>query len=356
VISRVPDERGRRSDNPALDPAQIERAARLLLDGQLVAFPTETVYGLGADADQRAAVATIFKAKGRPADHPLIVHVADAAAAAAWAAALSPTARTLMQRFWPGPLTLVVPRGPRAHDGLTGAQASVGLRCPSHPWARALLQALGRLAGDASRAIAAPSANRFGHISPTRAEHVRADLGEAPAGLVQLILDGGPCPLGIESTILDLTAGEPRLLRPGSVRAAQIEQVLGARLVAPAASDPTVPRASGRLVRHYAPRRPLQIVPAGALGQRIAELGAQRVAALAPPPAPVSLAAGRFWPAPADAPAYAQTLYDALHAMDASGAEVLLVQAPPQGDDWAAVHDRLQRSSAAGDDRFDDAD
>jgi len=348
----------------ALEPVLIERAARLLLDGRLVAFPTETVYGLGADADQPAAVASIFSAKGRPADHPLIVHVADAAAAAAWAAELSPAALTLMRRFWPGPLTLVVPRGPRAHDALTGGQASVGLRCPSHPWARALLQALGRLAGDAGRAIAAPSANRFGHISPTRAEHVRTGLGEAPAGPVHMILDGGPCPLGIESTILDLTAPVPRLLRPGSVLAAQIEQVLGLRLAEAGANDPTVPRASGRLARHYAPRRPLQIVAAAALAQRIAELGASRVAVLAPPPAPRTLAAGRFWPAPVRAADYAQKLYDTLHAMDASTAEVLLVQAPPQADaqagaqaeDWVAVHDRLQRSAAAGDGRFDDAD
>jgi L-threonylcarbamoyladenylate synthase len=340
----------------ALEPALIERAARLLLDGRLVAFPTETVYGLGADADQRDAVASIFAAKGRPADHPLIVHVAHAAAAAAWAADLPPAALTLMRQFWPGPLTLVLARGPRADDALTGGQASVGLRCPSHPWARALLQALGRLAGDASRAIAAPSANRFGHISPTRAEHVRADLGEAAAGPVHMILDGGPCPLGIESTILDLTTAVPRLLRPGSVQSAQIEQVLGVRLGAADASDPTIPRASGRLARHYAPRRPLQVVAASALARRIAECGAPRVAVLAPPPAPVPLAAGRFWPAPADEPAYAHSLYDTLHAMDASGAEVLLVQAPPRADAWAAVHDRLQRAAAAADGWFDDAD
>lgn len=342
--------------------APIDRAARLLLDGGLVAFPTETVYGLGADADRRDAVAAIFAAKGRPADHPLIVHVQDAAAARAWAGGFSPPADALAQCFWPGPLTLVVARGPRAHDGLTGGQASVGIRCPSHPWARALLQSLARQSGDDARAIAAPSANRFGRISPTRAEHVRADLGEAPAGPVGMILDGGPCPVGIESTIVDLSGAAPRLLRPGSVRASQIEAVLGRPLAQARDDDPDVPRASGRLARHYAPRLPLQVVPADLLAQRIRELGAARVAVLAPPGrwahggAPADLPAGRFWAAAADAAAYGHDLYDVLHAMDRSGAESLLVQAPPQGEEWAAVRDRLGRSAAAADGRYDDAD
>ena len=339
---------------PAVDLARIERAAQVLVDGGLVAFPTETVYGLGADADQRGAVEAIFRAKGRPADHPLIVHVADAPAAGDWAAVLTPAAQALMKRFWPGPLTLVLPRGERAHDALTGGQGSVGLRCPSHPWARALLQALGRLAGDGSRAIAAPSANRFGHISPTLAQHVRAELGQAPGGLVDVILDGGACPLGIESTIVDLSAGTPRLLRPGSVTRSAIEQVLGMPVAAVPVDDPSAPRASGRLARHYAPRRPLQLVAAADLAARIDALGPGRVAVLAP--AGARLPPARRWAAPETPQAYAQCLYEFLHAMDASGAEVLLAQRPPEGEAWVAVNDRLERSAAGLAAPMDDAD
>jgi L-threonylcarbamoyladenylate synthase len=341
---------------PAIEPGRIEHAARLLHIGKLVAFPTETVYGLGADADNVDAVAAIFRAKGRPADHPLIVHVADAAAASAWAGTLTPAAHALMDRFWPGPLTLVVPRSARAADALTGGQHSVGLRCPSHRWAQALLRALGRLARDRQRAIAAPSANRFGRISPTRAEHVRDDLGEAPDGAVDLILDGGPCPVGIESTIVDLTAGAPRLLRPGSITRSDIERVLGAPLAVADAADPAVPRASGRLATHYAPRRPLELVAPGRMAARIQALGARRVAVLAPAPGDASLPARRFWAAPTSAGSYAHGLYDWLHAMDASGAEVLLVELPPAAETWAAVRDRLQRAAAAAIGPMDDAD
>jgi L-threonylcarbamoyladenylate synthase len=343
-------------NGPAIEPGRIDRAARLLRDGKLVAFPTETVYGLGADADNAAAVASIFRAKGRPTDHPLIVHVADAAAAGAWAGALGTAARALMDNFWPGPLTLVVPRSARAKDPLTGGQESVGLRCPAHAWAQALLRALGRLTGDPHRAIAAPSANRFGRISPTRAEHVREDLGEAPDGVVDLILDGGPCPVGIESTIVDLTTGTPRLLRPGSVTRSDIERVLQVPLAVAEADDPTAPRAPGRLAKHYAPRRPLELVPPGQMLARIRALGAQRVAVLAPAPADGEVTAARFWAAPASAESYARRLYDWLHEMDASGADVLLVERPPDGEAWAAVRDRLQRSAAALVTPLDDAD
>jgi L-threonylcarbamoyladenylate synthase len=341
---------------PAIEPGRIEQAARLLHAGRLVAFPTETVYGLGADADNAVAVASIFRAKGRPTDHPVIVHVADADAAAAWARSLSPEARALMDSFWPGPLTLVVPRSTRATDVITGGQDSVGLRCPSHRWAQALLRALGRLAGDRQRAIAAPSANRFGRISPTRAAHVREDLGEAPDGAVDLILDGGPCPVGIESTIVDLSSIRPRLLRPGSVTRSDLERVLGAPLADAGETDPTVPRASGRLASHYAPRRPLELVAPGKMAARIRELGARRVAVLAPAPADASLPAARFWSAPAGAESYAHGLYDWLHAMDASGAMFLLVEQPPVSEAWAAVRDRLQRCAATQVAPLDDAD
>ncbi|HEX4585752.1 MAG TPA: L-threonylcarbamoyladenylate synthase [Burkholderiaceae bacterium] len=338
---------------PPVDVGAIGRAARLLVEGKLVAFPTETVYGLGADADNLQAVRAIFAAKGRPANHPVIVHVADLPAALAWAGDLPPAARTLADRFWPGPLTLVVARGSRAHDALTGAQRSVGLRCPSHPWAQALLRALCRQCDDPSRAIAAPSANRFGRISATRAEHVRADLGEKPHGLVDLILDGGSCPVGIESSIVDLTADRPRLLRPGSITQERIEQALGCA-VDLAADDPDAPRAPGRLARHYAPGKPLELVEAARLAARIHELGANRVAVLAPtPPLP---AVARWWIAPANPEAYAHDLYEFMHRMDASGAERLLVQRPPREPQWTALHDRLERAAAAFSGQFDDAD
>jgi len=337
-----------------LDAGAIARAARLLQQGKLVAFPTETVYGLGADADNVPAVRAIFAAKGRPVDHPLIVHLPNPTSAAAWAGELAPAARLLADRFWPGPLTLVVPRAARAHDALTGSQASVGLRCPAHPWARALLQALCLQTQDPYRAIAAPSANRFGHISPTRAEHVHADLGQKPDGAVDLILDGGSCEVGIESTIVDLSAGAPRLLRPGAVTQAQIEQVLGCEVAAAALDDISAPRAPGRLQRHYAPRRPLELIEEADLAGRVRQLGAEQVAVLAP--APQLPAVTRWWTAAADAPSYAHRLYDVLHQMDASGAQRLLVQRPPAQAQWAAVRDRLERAAAAFTGRFDDAD
>jgi L-threonylcarbamoyladenylate synthase len=331
---------------PAIDAAAIAQAAALLAAGKLVAFPTETVYGLGADADNVDAVRAIFAAKGRPADHPVIVHVLDAAAIDAWSTGVPNAARQLAQAFWPGPLTLVLPRSARVHDALTGGQASVGLRCASHPWARALLAAFTSLRADASAALAAPSANGFGRISPTTAAHVRADLGETPAGRVDLILDGGPCPVGIESTIVDLSGSSPRLLRHGSITRRQIETTIG-RDVPDAGRD--APRASGRLKSHYAPRTPLELVVATALPTRINALRGTRLAVLAP------AAALLDWPtdvvlrqvAPASAAEYARRLYALLHQLDESGAARILVAAPPQGEAWEAVHDRLRRAAAA---------
>ena len=343
-------------NTPAVDLERIERAARMLLDGRLVAFPTETVYGLGADADRRTAVESIFRAKGRPSDHPLIVHVADAAAAPAWARDVSPAARGLMARFWPGPLTLVLARNARAHDALTGGQDTVGLRCPAHPWAQALLRAMARIGGDRAGVIAAPSANRYGHLSPTRAEHVRADLGEVPDGAVDMILDGGACTLGIESTIVDLSSNRPRLLRPGSIARSAIEHLLGTPVDTVGIDDASAPRAPGRPPKHYAPRRPLELVPAGELAARIRAIGPARTAVLAAAPPAEGLPRGRYWAAPVTPEAYAHHLYDVLHAMDASGAEVLLVERPPDSEAWAAPNDRLARSAAGSEDRFFDAD
>lgn len=322
---------------PSPDPALIARAAQILRAGGLVAFPTETVYGLGAAADQPEAVRRIFEAKGRPADHPVIVHVPDAAAIDQWARAVPDGARRLARQFWPGPLTLVLPRAARAHDLITGGQDSVGLRCPAHPWARALLAAFGG-------AVAAPSANAFGRISPTTAAHVRADLGEAPQGKVECILDGGPCPVGIESTIVDFTGATPRLLRPGSITRAQLEGVLGGPV--PDAGT-NAPRASGRLDSHYAPRTPLVLVPAAGLSAAINARRGERLGVLAPagtlldasPQIVLRLIA------PTDAQDYARRLYAMLHELDASGADALLVAQPPQGPDWDGVHDRLRRAA-----------
>jgi L-threonylcarbamoyladenylate synthase len=323
-----------------LPPAElIARAAAILHSGGLVAFPTETVYGLGAAAEQPEAVRRIFAAKGRPADHPVIVHVCGAADIDAWARGVPAGARRLAEAFWPGPLTLVLARSPRAHDLVTGGQTSVGLRCPSHPWARALLAAFGG-------GIAAPSANSFGRISPTTAAHVRADLGEKPQGKVDLILDGGACPIGIESTIVDFSRGAPRLLRPGSVTREQLQAVLGAP-VPDAGGD--APRASGRLESHYAPDTPLELVAATDLPARINALRGRRLAVLAP--AAVLLDAGSNVVlrliAPATAEAYAQRLYALLHQLDAAAAVRILVARPPEGPAWDAVHDRLRRAQSA---------
>jgi L-threonylcarbamoyladenylate synthase len=334
------------SVTPGIDRVAIEHAAAVLAAGGLVAFPTETVYGLGADADNVDAVRAIFAAKGRPADHPVIVHVLDAAAIDAWSCEAPPAARQLARAFWPGPLSLVLQRSMRAHDALTGGQSSVGLRCPAHPWARALLTAFAARRSDAAAALAAPSANSFGRISPTTAAHVRADLGEKPEGRVDLILDGGLCPVGIESTIVDLSGTVPRLLRHGSITRRQMEEVIDGP-VATAGSD--APRASGGLKSHYAPRTPLELLPASGLPARINALRDTRVAVLAP------AAALLDWPAdvvlrlvaPANAAEYARRLYALLHQLDESGAARILVVAPPQGEAWDAVHDRLRRAAAA---------
>jgi L-threonylcarbamoyladenylate synthase len=342
----------------APDPALLRRAVDVLCRGGLVAFPTETVYGLGADADSKIAVEGIFRAKGRPPSHPLIVHLAEPAAADAWAADVPREARVLMQRLWPGPLTFVLPRSARAVDAVTGGQPTVGLRCPSHPWAQALLRAFCAARGDAGAGVAAPSANRYGRISPTSAAHVRADLGERPNGSVDLILDGGSCPLGIESTIVDFPGGATRILRPGSIDAGRIAALLGSA-VRVAADAEDAPRASGRLRAHYAPAKRLELVAPKELAARVRELGAARVAVLAPAAARLgeSGEAPALWLiASADPQDYAHDLYEYLHRLDASAAQVLLVALPPRGDRWTAIHDRLARAAAGASAAIPDAD
>jgi L-threonylcarbamoyladenylate synthase len=325
-------------DVPPVYDLAIARAAETLRRGGLVAFPTETVYGLGADATQPAAVRAIFAAKGRPADHPVIVHVAAAQALDRWAQAVPAAAWRLAAAFWPGPLTLVLPRAAEVDDVVTGGQDTIGLRCPAHPWAQALLAAFGG-------ALAAPSANRFGRISPTTAAHVRADLGQKPDGVVDLILDGGACPVGIESTIVDLSAEAPRLLRPGAITRAQLEAQLGAPLP-DAGAD--APRASGRLAQHYAPRTPVELIAAAALPARINALRSRRLAVVAPAgvlldrPSQVI----RRLLAPAEPVEYARRLYALLHEVDAAGADLILIAVPPAGGLWEAIHDRLRRAAA----------
>lgn len=319
---------------PGSDPAAIERAARTLADGGLVALPTETVYGLGARADDDAAVAGIFAAKGRPADHPLIVHVPDARAAAFFAAELSPAARMLMAHFWPGPLTLIVPRRAGVATAAAGGQGSIGLRCPAHPVAHALLV---RAAALGVAGLAAPSANRFGRVSPTRAEHVRDEFGP---GL--LVLDGGPCAVGIESSIVDCTREPPALLRPGGVARAQIEALLGTALRAPDAGSP---RASGTLDAHYAPRARVRLVgaaelAAAAAGERAAVAVYSRL-----PVEPAGWAAVRRMPA--DAVAAARELFAVLRELDAAGVAQIWVETPPADAAWEGVNDRLRRAAAA---------
>lgn len=309
----------------SLSDTDLASAVAILRAGGVIGLPTETVYGLAADAGNADAVARIFALKGRPADHPLIVHIAGAEQLPRYARTVPDAARRLAEAFWPGPLTLILPRQPGVLDAVTGGQDTVGLRAPAHPLAQQLLCAFGG-------ALAAPSANRFGRISPTRAEHVRAEFGDA----VPCVLDGGPCAVGIESTIVDLTAQPPRILRPGDIGREQIEAVIGrVSLGADAAS----PRASGTLEAHYAPRTPLQLRPRHVIAA--APGSAQQVLALDTLPTNTDGIA-----LPADPLAYAHGLYAALRELDARGSALIVVETPPADAPWLAIHDRLRRAAA----------
>jgi len=316
------------------DAAEIERAVALLSAGELVAFPTETVYGLGADASSPSALVRIFAAKGRPKSHPLIVHFSGLAAARDWAAEVPDAATRLATAFWPGPLTLVLPKSARVPDAVTGGQASVALRVPAHPVARALLAAFGR-------GIAAPSANRYGRISPTRAADVREELGDR----VAMVLDGGDCAVGLESTIVACLDGRVTLLRPGSISRSQVADVVG-RVDDPGADAPRVP---GRERSHYAPGTPLSIVEEPHLREAVetALAAGGRVAVLARS-APMTQAGLTWRRMPAAAPAYGRALYAALRALDAAGADRILVEALPADESWAAAADRLARAAVSG--------
>ncbi len=340
--------------------AAIAAAVQAIRAGELLGLPTETVYGLAADAENDAAVAKIFSAKGRPSEHPLIVHVADAASVSHFANQVPDFARQLMQAFWPGPLTLILPRCPGIAAAAAGGQDTIGLRCPSHPVAQALLRACREpAAGPADRqqavwGLAAPSANQFGRVSPTTALHVQSEFG---ADL--LILDGGACTVGIESTIIDCTRGVPVLLRPGAVTREQAQ----ARCGQPVFSNEeltvaaSAPRASGSLASHYAPRAKVRLMDAPALQTALDLLGPD-VGAKATGAGPLIAAYARtilksrssqvlLKRMPDDAAATAQQLFAALRDLDNEGVKLIWIEAPPVTPEWDGVRDRLQRAAAA---------
>lgn len=304
---------------------EVRRAAEILRAGGLVAFPTETVYGLGADASSEKAMARLYRVKGRPADHPVIVHFASASDAFKWGEATE-EAKVLAERFWPGPLTLILKRSNLAKDFVTGGQPSVGVRVPSHPIARELLREFGQ-------PIAAPSANRYGRVSPTTAAHVREDLGAD----VDLVLEGGPSEVGIESTIVDLSGDAPALLRPGKISKDDLQKIISL-----GKADASL-RHSGGMEKHYAPQTPARLVPTHELDKEISKLKARAaVLAFSRPDERVD-----FWlRMPRDPAAYARKLYAALRELDGARCEAILVEAPPAEPGWEAVLDRLRKATA----------
>ena len=347
----MPTQLSPHSAQPGTDDPAVQAAADQLARGGLLGLPTETVYGLAADASQPDAVQRIFAAKGRPADHPLIVHLPPQweAGVAHFATDVPAFARALMQAFWPGPLTLIVPRQPGVATAAAGGQNSVGLRCPAHPVAQAVLQAAHQRG---VLGVAAPSANRFGRVSPTTAAHV-VDEFQHLSGDDLLVLDGGACAVGIESTIVDASRGQPVLLRPGMLTTAQLEAVCGqpVRLPHEALDGQPAPRASGTLASHYAPNAQVRLMDAAALKQALALLGNDvppgRIAVYAPQrPAQRGIA---WHPMPQRASDCARELFAVLRDFDAQGVALIWVRMPPDTDglpDWQGVRDRLQRAAA----------
>jgi L-threonylcarbamoyladenylate synthase len=321
-------------DGKTTRAATLDDALAALRRGEAIGLPTETVYGLAADAHDPAAVRRIYALKGRPSDHPLIVHVADAVTASRWAGDWPEAAEALAEAFWPGPLTQILPRAANVPDEVTGGQDTVGLRVPAHPVAQALLKAF-------EGGVAAPSANRFGRLSPTTAAHVREEFGDA----VPIVLDGGECEIGLESTIVDLSSETPRILRPGRISRPEIEEVIG-----PVAEgkDGDSPRASGTLASHYAPRAGVEVLARAPLVARYHELAkrGQKVAALLRGQ-PFKDIDGEVLPS--DLAGYGHALYAALRRLDARGFDILLAELPPHTAAWAAVNDRLKRAAAPRD-------
>lgn len=322
----------------SIKPEQITQAVNLLKAGKLVAFPTETVYGLGADASNAQAVEKIFIAKGRPADHPLIVHIANTEQLASWARDIPAVAWELAKQFWPGPLTLILKKAEHVLDIVTGSQDTIGLRVPNHPVAQALLQQFGG-------GIAAPSANKFGHISPTQAEHVQKELADA----VDLILDGGASTLGIESTIIDVSGTIPRILRPGSILPTQLNKIVTVKALTADEKVKNIPRVSGMLLSHYAPVTPLKIIEKTQLLTVIKELLAnnRKASVLTHSLKQEKHNKNVFWFAMSPDPKqYAHELYATLRAADEKKGEIILVEAIPNTEDWSAIQDRLYKAAA----------
>lgn len=322
-------------------PTAITAAAHTLAAGVLIGLPTETVYGLAAHADDDSAVEQIFARKGRPSDHPLIVHVADASGIAYFAHSVPDFAQALVQAFWPGPLTLILPRHSARAQAATGGQSSIGLRCPAHPVAHAVLDSARALG---VQGVAAPSANRFGRVSPTSAAHVQDEFGPD-----LLILDGGPCQVGIESTIVDCTRGQPVLLRPGQLHRAQLEAVCGRRLLNKEELPTHTPRASGTLLAHYAPHAKVRLMDAAALQTGLEMLGpeAAHLAVYARSPLRSPSKAVLLRRMPSDAHTSAQELFATLRALDDAGVRLIWIETPPADSAWDGVRDRLQRAAAA---------
>jgi L-threonylcarbamoyladenylate synthase len=324
-------------------PDHIARAADALAAGALIGLPTETVYGLAADASNDAAVRAVFATKGRPAAHPLIVHVASAEGVAAFASAVPDFARQLIDAFWPGPLTLILPRRAGVADTAAGGHPTIGLRCPSHPVAQALLVAC---AARGIAGLAAPSANRFGRVSPTTAAHVAAEFGDE-----LLVLDGGACTVGIESTIVDCTRGAPVLLRPGQLARADIERAAGCRVLLKDELAAPAPKAPGTLLAHYAPRAKVRLMGADELRAALQVLGGQarHIAIWSRTPLRPASSAVLLRRMPDDAAAAAQQLFAVLREFDDAGVKLIWVETPPADSPaWDGVRDRLLRAAASG--------
>jgi L-threonylcarbamoyladenylate synthase len=325
-------------------PEGIAAAVQALAAGELVGMPTETVYGLAADANNEQAVARIFSTKGRPSDHPLIVHVADAAAVDRFAGEVPAFARRLIDAFWPGPLTVILPRQTDRAAAAAGGQSSIGLRCPSHPVAHTLLLACAR-AEPPIEGLAAPSANKFGRVSPTTAEHVRSEFGDD-----LLVLDGGACEVGIESAIVDCTRDVPVLLRPGVLTRAGLAAACGERLWLPGeltgAHEPA-PRASGTLESHYAPRATVRLMDASSLRSALRVLGtdAPRIGVYARTAVHSGSSQVTVRRLPDDAATAARELFAVLRELDDAGVQLIWVEAPPADPAWDGVRDRLQRAA-----------
>lgn len=319
------------------DSEEIKNASTLLKAGQLVAFPTETVYGLGADASNTDALARLYRVKGRPDTHPVIVHLASVDMLEKWAKTVPDEAYKLAEKLWPGPMTLILKKASHVSDAVSGGQDTVGLRIPSHPVALELLKEFGS-------GVAAPSANRHGKVSPTSAAHVKEELGD----LVAKILDGGPCSVGIESTIIDLSGQERRILRPGMITIEEIEKILGKKKgKAKANQEEVAPRAPGTLSSHYAPSTSLKLFAPSNLGRALAtaENLSMKVAVMSFRE-PITCSVVVTWrQLPDNADEYARVLYSTLRELDEQGADYIIAEEPPQKTAWSGILDRLRRAA-----------